>query len=291
MPYVESKFNKENAMAILNSTANCHKQYCCELGLFQNYEDAVKRNGVIGGKSEAESTQHLLGRFLNSAARTQLAAYQPDTSLEQIQQELLSSLSEGKVFLIDIAAGHGAGTLSIINSICELRKEEVLPTDRLAIEIHAIDFNPESLKSYVDLVKSLSGHFNAHGISANILTHNIDLTKLDDSLKQEIEKIKRSIGKDPRYLLACSAISGVTKTIFQRDFKESYAYIIREFKEKNSIFFWTEPATKKNWMNKEWEELSVEHESRSLRFYWRDPHLEVEPIDSGANFFLLELAK
>ena len=109
-------------MQLVDYTVASHKEICIFLGIFENYETALTTtSGVIGGELEDESKQHLLTRFLNSAARTQVIACIEDPCCEYISIEVLSLLNAGHIYLIDIAAGHGAGTMSILNTICKMR--------------------------------------------------------------------------------------------------------------------------------------------------------------------------
>lgn len=294
-----SKFTQESAMRIIAKTVVSHYSACSKIGSFEGYATAVSMPNNVGGDGEVDSFNHLLGRYLNSAARTQLAVCNEDDELREISDELIAQLMGGKIYVIDIAAGHGAGTLSIINSIHHHRAIlGDLPTEPLDIEIHALDFSSISLDYYETILSELEPAHRAAAINVKLIKHHVDITK-DEDLKIKIQQIKDAIGKNPRYLLACSAMSGVSKRIFENEFSKSYSFIASSFKENNSNFLWVEPRTKKRWINGAWkvisESVDLEYPSAQCRscqvqFHWLDPHTH-SVQSTAADFFLMELSK
>lgn len=297
-------------MTLAEHTVTSHKEYCSKIGIFDAYAEVANSfKGSIGGALEDESAKHLLGRFLNSAARTQVIACIEGGNCTDITVEVLGLLTEGHIYLIDIAAGHGAGTMSLLNTICKMRENDTLPKDALDVVIHAIDFSEKSLSYYEELLASLDDVYRAHGISVKIYKHQIDITD-DDVVRKEIDAIKQDsacnpelgIGSDPRYLLLCSAISGVSKKVFLRDFSASYQMITESFKENNSAFLWVEPLTEKAWMPKHWENFMgnaqpssdedppAEKNIARQEYDWIDPHSEAK-LKTAGDYFLLSLAK
>lgn len=291
MEVITSKFDSSNAMAIIESTVKCHRDLCTQLNIFEKYAETVDAPGIVGGNDANQSEAHLLGRFINSASRTQLTICRIDPDLEEISLEVMSLLIEGEIYLIDIAAGHGAGTLSIINSICHLRHEKQLGTELLTINIHAIDSSQKSLQYFGQLIEILKPIHEAVGIKVRLTTHTINLTDEAIALPAAIGEIKKTIGNNPRYLLVCSAISGVSEEKFKSEFVNSFKLITKEFQQNNSAFFWIEPQTRKEWMPKIQEEILSNSKSKTIRYHWHDPYLDSRTIESGACIFLMELAK
>lgn len=295
-------------MQLVDYTVASHKEICIFLGIFENYETALTTtSGVIGGELEDESKQHLLTRFLNSAARTQVIACIEDPCCEYISIEVLSLLNAGHIYLIDIAAGHGAGTMSILNTICKMRHDETLTTDPLDIEIHALDISPHSLDFYEKLLNSLKSIYQKYAINVTFVKHQIDITN-DDDLKHEIQAIKQlvadspiaGVGTDPRYLLICSAISGIKNKTFMEKFSSSYQTIADSFKAKNSAFLWIEPLTKKNWLPRYWQDfierlgINPDHDIGDEKYMvkqsynWIDPHVYTK-INTEGDYCLMKL--
>lgn len=285
-------------MQLCDATVESHREICRKLNIFDSYEEELTKGGAKGGEGAPESCKHLLTRFLNSAARTQLAIFPLDGDLPEINEELIAQLSAKNLYIIDIASGHGAGTLSIINSIHHLRiKEESFPTDPLDIDIHALDFSETSLSYYENLIEILRSDYLKVGITIKFHRHIVDL-RSDENIKTAVENIKTSIGKNPQYLLTCSAISGVKRTVFQESFARSYSYIVTEFREENSLFFWVEPQTKGDWIKESWQELATEQKieypsdgckTKNIRFHWSDPHTK-SVLHADAEYLLMGLA-
>lgn len=300
---VISKFTRDASMIIIDQTALTHQNICDTLGIFGEYRTAVSAKNNIGGSSNDECNIHFLGRFLNSAARTQLAICNDDESLLPINTELLAQLYAGKIHIIDIAAGHGAGVISILNSVCHKRKINELPTDLLDVHIHAIDYSPGSLDIYKQVLNALRENFGSVGIKVEFDSYNTDLIN-DQSLSKTISCIKQRIGDDPRFLLVCSAISGIQRAAFEKNFSGSYKCITESFSDRNSSFFWAEPFTKKHWIKEVFAKILAAIFGNGLndtvnrnktmrdvqiRFHWRDPHIN-EVISTGAEFYMVELS-
>lgn len=293
--------NGSVGMKISSHTERSHSRLCSDLGIIKDYESAIESGGSVGGDSAAESENHLLTRYLNSASRTQTILCIEESACEDIQMELFSQLSSGHIHIIDIAAGHGAGTVSLINTICEMRQSEVLKTEALDITIHAIDYSDISLGYYKNIVENLIPQYLAHGIVVDFQCHVVDLTS-DEDVHCSIEMIKTKVGHDPRYLLICSAISGVSQRVFREQFSKSYEHISNSFRAENSSFLWVEPRTKKQWMQKYWREffdakgIDPDAETSPVpllhqqEFSWIDPYLNVIIPSVFADYLLVKLA-
>lgn len=300
---VNSQFNESSALELLQATVNSHQEICESLGIFHKYPAAVRSRKNIGGNSPEACQLHLLGRFLNSAARVQAAVCHRDTELDNINEQIVAQMYAGELHLIDIAAGNGAGTISMLNGIWHKRiVEETLPTDRLKVSIHAIDFAPNSLGFYAQQLKQLEGKYAQAGITVAFYPWQTDLTK-DADVQKTIESIRATVQGERRFLLICSAISGVSKSTFEQHFGGSFGYIAKAFKERNSTFLWIEPFTRNNWLKSAWDTLvayihpksnkpntsAVSANEVKLRFRWIDPHTECT-LRGEADFYLVGLA-
>ena len=296
-------------MALAKPTVESHKRICSRLGIFDGYEESLKEKNLVGGELEEVSTKHLLSRFLNSAARTQVLACIEDDNCRQIAIEVFGLLSDGHIYLIDIAAGHGAGTISLLNAICKLREDGILSTDALDIDIFALDFSATSLNFYQEMLNSLSETHQEFGLNVSLITKRIDITN-DIEVKAAIEEIKlqateqagEKFGINPRYLLICSAISGVEKRVFLNEFAQSYQSITESFRDDSSAFLWVEPNSKKDWMPKHWQDfyeklkaIPEDDDSKSKqmvkqKYDWVDPHLTTKVPTTAGDYFLMKLA-
>ena len=290
-------------MRLAESTVSSHRQICTDIGIFDQYQARLRsKNALIGGNSADDSQDHLLVRYLNSASRTQAILCIQDVKCQEMQEELLSQLDDGTVHIIDIAAGHGAGTLSVLNTVAEMRENGALLKNALNLNIYALDFSEISLNYYAAMVTNLTASYLSQGIVVKFHPILVDITS-DPDVAASIAEIKQNIGGNPRYFLICSAISGVKEDVFRTKFSASYQIIAHSFKDRNSVFLWVEPRTKKMWIFNFWEEFSeklgiskVFHRaagSRMIRqnFAWLDPHNNIPQGNQWADFALMGLSK
>lgn len=297
----DATLNGNVGMKISCHTESSHSQLCNDLGIMKDYEAAIKQGGSVGGDSAAESANHLLTRYLNSASRTQTILCVEESACEDIQMELFFQLSSGHIHIIDIAAGHGAGTVSLINTICEMRQSGILKTEALNVTIHAIDYSNISLGYYEAIIKNLIPQYLSNGIVVNLQCQEVDLTS-DEDVRNSIAAIKDKVGQDPRYLLICSAISGVSQSVFREQFSNSYEHISNSFRAENSSFLWVDPRTKKQWMPRYWREFfdakGIDPDAETplapilhqQEFSWIDPYLNVIIPSAFADYLLVKLA-
>jgi hypothetical protein len=299
---LNSGFTEDAAMKIVDLTASTHRTLCETLGIFKEYDQVQKAGCHIGGIGNKESQDHFLARFLNSAARTQLPLVSQDEPLVPISDQIVAQLLSGEIYVVDIAAGNGAGVISMLNTLAKQRVENILPKDLLDVHIHAIDFSVMSLSYYAQQLELLRVDYAGVGIEVFFYSHHVDITD-DLVLEKSISSIKNSINSDPRFLLVCSAISGVSKKVFKESFSSSYKFIAKSFRGANSSFLWVEPLHKGRWVKDEAQAINLDLDEGNvderpkemceacMKFYWIDPHLEEgKPIETGADYYLLELA-
>ena len=90
----------------------------------------------VGGLTQEQTDIHFAHAFDGSVARVQLAMLDPYDSIEQTSSTILKFLTGGGLCLADIPCGAGAGALSMLCTLAELREQKRLP--RLPINVHLI---------------------------------------------------------------------------------------------------------------------------------------------------------
>lgn len=90
----------------------------------------------VGGITQQQTDEHYAHAFDGSAARAQLALLDPLGEVTQTAATLLRFLSGGGLCLADVPAGAGAGALSLLCTVAELRRREVMP--RVPLSVHLI---------------------------------------------------------------------------------------------------------------------------------------------------------
>lgn len=142
-------------------------------GWWSNYSPGV--SGAIGGASEEEAREHVVNRFLNSAARMQFVCSDPNDEQAEIRDAVLDQLAEGRLHVIDLAAGSGAGTLAMLSLICELRRTGLIPQLPVNVCVFAVDYSPAALNHFAALLDKLSPWLAGAGIGVELSLCPCDL--------------------------------------------------------------------------------------------------------------------
>ena len=93
--------------------------------------------GFEGGISKEDTDKHLAWRYNGSCARVILSLLDPKAKLSEISDAYASIFAGNKVFVADLPSGSGAATVSILCTLYELRKNNILPRHPLEVTIIA----------------------------------------------------------------------------------------------------------------------------------------------------------
>jgi len=96
-------------LCLAKKLCDVYKDFLNEKNWLKNYQP--KNSGDIGGASSTDAQDHVTNRFLNSAARMQYVCLDPNNEQSKSRMMVLDQLAQGEIFILDLAAGHGAGTL------------------------------------------------------------------------------------------------------------------------------------------------------------------------------------
>ena len=129
-------------LSLPRTLADAYTNRVTDLGLSATADDCrALGSGEIGGISEEESDRHFCGRFPNSAARTQFALLDPASALGDLPDKLLQAFLMGKIAVIDLPSGSGAGVWGVLSAIATLRRERVIPRPPIQIQIFGGDIS------------------------------------------------------------------------------------------------------------------------------------------------------
>ena len=228
--------------------AEAHKEFLNEKSWMGLYSPSSST--AIGGSSLEEAKDHVINRFLNSAARMQYVCADPKDEQSEIRQMVLDQLSDGHIFLLDIGGGNGAGTLAMLSLICELRSHKAVPQLPLNVSILAVDYSVDALKFYAELQDKINPWLETHGVHVTLSLEQCDLT-----ITGEFSEVLESFFVDAnsknvnRFFIVMSAISGVGKERFEQ-IQESLKIAAANFShsKRNSSWLWVEPPTGKSWL-------------------------------------------
>ncbi|MBK8637695.1 MAG: hypothetical protein IPN92_05205 [Chromatiaceae bacterium] len=283
--------------------ADAHREYLIDNGWWGQYDPAGS-GGVIGGASDEEACDHVVNRFLNSAARMQYACSDPKDEQADVRDAVLDQLAEGRIHVIDLAAGNGAGTMSMLSLICELRCKGLIPQLPLNVSVSAVDFSPAALNHFIALLDKLSPWLASAGINVELNLCHCDLTVLGD-FSETLDGFftdarARSVS---RFLCVISAISGAKKEGVEPIIDSlKHAAAMLSHSRRSSSWLWVEPYIGKSWfttladvirltLTKIQHKFLSKGESFSLTvdvpmledpatrsFNWKDPHNGKAPL-------------
>jgi len=116
-------------------------------------------SGFTGGMSKSDTDKHLAWRYTGSCGRVVMTAIDPKGHLNEVSDAYAKTFSGNRVLLADLPCGSGAGSISIITTLIELRKYGVLPRIPLSIKVVAADISQYALdycSRQLDSIKSLA---------------------------------------------------------------------------------------------------------------------------------------
>jgi hypothetical protein len=227
-----------------------HKSFLEEQGWWAGYKPGSA--GGVGGESAQEAQMHVINRFLNSAARMQFVCGDPADEQPEVREMVLDQLGDGHVYLLDIAAGNGAGTLAMLSLLCELRANNKIPKLPLNVTILGVDYSPAALSYYAELLERIAPWLESTGIKISLSLSVCDLTisgDFSEALESFFDDAKKTGVK--RFLCVISALTGAGKAGVE-DMHDSLKIAAAglSHKKRSSSWLWVEPHVGKTWPTK-----------------------------------------
>lgn len=287
---------KSETLYLPVALSDAHREFLKRRGWLAEYNPSVA--GGKGGETEFEAREHVLHRFLNSAARMQYVCADPSDEQPEVRDMVVDQLGDGHIYLLDLAAGNGAGVLAMLSLLCELRALDKVPKLPLNVTIFAIDFSPDALNYYAELLGDIRPWLDQSGIFVSLTLKFCDLTVSGD-FSEVFEEFLDCSKKDKvkRFLCVISAVSGAKKEGVESmhdSFKIAAAGL--SHRARSSSWLWVEPHVGKSWPLKFAESIRLtlrkivykfrpkgesyeietaaplESESKTRSFEWSDPH-------------------
>tara|TARA_Y100000294_G_scaffold153653_1_gene152765 strand:+ start:193 stop:765 length:573 start_codon:yes stop_codon:yes gene_type:complete len=140
----------------------------------------------IGGESKEDTLEHFATRYGVSACRLQGILLDPKNALSTIPDDLVNTFSDGRISVLDIACGSGAASISILSTINELRKNNIIPQLPLQIDLTGGDFSPHALIIYEDIVLHLEKDFRSTGIEVSFSPKFLSFNRSRNHLRKVI---------------------------------------------------------------------------------------------------------
>ncbi|MGD9623363.1 MAG: hypothetical protein AB7U51_01785 [Arcobacter sp.] len=234
---------------ILYQSKKLIKIYKDELEYLDMYEYAKnckeeKNDGAIGGKNEEETKKHFSERFLTSSARVQFVVLDPKKHFLEISKDLKSTFSSGRISVLDIPCGTGAGILSLLSNLAELRQFSKVPRLPIFIDILGGDYSKSALDIYVKLLNNIKLE-----LENDLIYINYDFFEWNASDMVSTNFLTTKWLKDEdkyeEFYILMSAFSGVGSNNYKK-FEESFKFIQNRICHKPSTIIFIEPNTKES---------------------------------------------
>lgn len=243
----------------------------------KNYKEEKNNDGTIGGKDLLETNKHFSERFLTSSARVQFVLLDPKTYFLEISKDLKSTFSSGRISVLDIPCGTGAGMLSLLSNLAELRQFSKVPRLPIFIDILGGDYSQSALNIYIKLLTNIKSELENQLIYINFDVFNWDASNMESTNYLTTKWLKIEDRYEEFYILM-SAFSGVGSSNYKR-FEESFKYIQNRICHRPSTIIFIEPNTSESnifmkLLEKTYKALSwvigKEESTNGDRFNWYD---------------------
>ncbi|WP_010411103.1 hypothetical protein [Citromicrobium sp. JLT1363] len=161
----------------------------------------------VGGVTQEQTDKHFTHAFDGSVARVELILVNPRGETSVSSTLLYQFLAGGSLCLVDVPSGAGAGALTLLASIAELRASEVLPRQPLEVRLLWGEISQPALNYGLELLNKINPVLEEQAIFVSVDSFRWDV--LDDVSNVElVQKIAQAKLKFPQVLLLVCNFSG-----------------------------------------------------------------------------------
>lgn len=262
-----------------NELTNIYREELKSIGMLEYAKEfSGEKDGAIGGQNEEETNKHFSERFLTSSARVQFLVLDPKKYFKVISKDLKSTFLSGNITVLDIPCGTGAGILSLLCNLRELRNSSKLPRLPLSINILAGDYSSHALDIYSRLLDEVTKELEEELI---FVTYNVKEWNAMDmkSTKQLIKEWLKDEDSYEEFYVLMSAFSGIGSSNYKK-IEESFNFIQNMTCDLHCTTLLIEPNTNagKSFLRsfkktaKKWIAwvIGEEETTNNERFKWKD---------------------
>jgi len=209
-----------------------------ELAL-EDYDD-----GSTGGEDKLETDTHLAKRYTGSCARTILSILDPLDKVDLASDAYVSIFAGGDVFLLDIPSGSGSGSISILTTLYELRKKQVLPRCPLNIRILAGEISSSARDYFSRQIIKLSPLLKAQAINVEFKITEWDVINKQSNLDFLVKMYDDGKNMPSKLILITnfSGFLGINNN--WNTAKENFESLFYVNRDEHSYVIWIEPQIK-----------------------------------------------
>lgn len=205
---------------------------------------ARAHQGEAGGAGRDESDRHFAYQFANSAARTVYVCIDPLDALEDVSGIIRQYFTDGRVLLVEVPCGAGAGALGLLSAIYEQRQAGLLPTLPLCVDVLGGDVSLRGTEHFGSLIGQLIPQLITQGIDVTFRSQDWNAMDIRSSSRFIDSAVGLSGDCDQVFLL----VSNFSDALNDADLREQFQHFLSQFAgriaEPNSVC-WVEPTSNK----------------------------------------------
>lgn len=260
--------------------------YTNRLNAIGRYDDArgPSPQGEIGGITEEATIEHFVHRFAASAVRTEFLLLDPRKEFGDISSDLIRSLTDGVISILDVPCGAGGGLLGFLGLIHELRSTGILKKLPLNISITAGDCSSSAMELYNQMLTAASPWLNDSGIRLAWECRVWD-AKHEPSTASIVDSWFAQSPDSEEWLVLVAAISGELGSEAEKPRLATnsrfFQHICSRMHDRFGGIYWVEPNTNQsNWLlskmassvlNSIATVFRQRHHKKSVQFNWQHP--------------------
>ena len=212
-------------------------------GLLERARKCSPRD-TIGGRSRADTDQHLAHKFSGSCSRVELAILDPKNELGDSSDGFIRAFSGGRVSLLDIPCGCCAASATVLSTIAELRRQQILPRQPLEVFLTGGDFSSSARTYAGQILDELERPLRNQGIFLKRSLYHWDIN--DEISNTELLSKWLTERECDKALLLIVGFSGVLGNDGKiKKVRGQLAEAIRWAGVRQATITWIEPQTKK----------------------------------------------
>ena len=115
---------KDEKIFLPQMLSNIYIKKLKDIGMYEHAKNYIRndaKEGAVGGITPEETHKHFAERFSNSCVRLQKVIIDPKSDFGKVPNYFFSTFAEGNIALLDSPCGTGAGALSLLYVLRELR--------------------------------------------------------------------------------------------------------------------------------------------------------------------------
>lgn len=230
-----------NSHQIPKNLAEVYRESLNNKGLLEKASIYKSPREIYGGAGDDESEQHYCFRFLNSASRLVRVLIDFPEKFPEITKRSHLIFSSGRIALLDIPCGTGAGSLALLSSLAELRKSGATPSTPITVTIYGGDISSWSRQVFSELSSAIAPKLLEAGIKLHTTVHHWDASEAK-SMAAICDEWLANHHADNDYFVLVSNFSGSTKSVFE-SFGRSFSHLGERMARYPATLLWVESGS------------------------------------------------